>query len=89
VPMLYPDPGMDLTEGGVEAGRAALEKYNVDDYHKPSDEYSSDWDFTAIVADANLAYRTGERIANSTLWPNWYIGNEFRGVRDASRNDSR
>jgi hypothetical protein len=37
---------------------------------------------TGIVDDMKVLYQVGEGIANSTTWPNWYPGNEFRAIRD-------
>tara|TARA_R110000868_G_scaffold2384_7_gene17734 strand:- start:13338 stop:15029 length:1692 start_codon:yes stop_codon:yes gene_type:complete len=87
VPMLYADGGVDLREGGVEAGEAAMEDYTVNHYHAPSDEYSADWPMDGMIENVTLLYNTGERIANSDAWPNWYEGNEFRAMRDAQRGN--
>lgn len=85
VPMLYADGGLDLVDGGVEAGEAIGNVYRARDYHQPSDEYSDDWPMEAMVDSTKILYDTGAAIANSTVWPNWYEGNEFRALRDAQR----
>jgi Zn-dependent M28 family amino/carboxypeptidase len=87
VPMLYADGGEDLREGGTEAGRAAAEDYRANRYHGPEDEYSEDWEMSGIVENTELFYEVGARLANSTDWPNWYDGNEFRALRDAQRGE--
>ena len=84
VPMLYADGGEDLVEGGREAGLAALAAYTANDYHKPSDEYSSDWDMSGIAEDAAVFHELGRQISNSDAWPTWYEGNEFKAIREAS-----
>ncbi|MDP3738559.1 MAG: M28 family metallopeptidase [Hyphomonadaceae bacterium] len=85
VPMLYIDSGIDLVEGGVTAGEAIGKKYTDDDYHKPSDEYADTWNLAGIEADVKADYEVITRYASSADWPNWYDGNEFKGIRDASR----
>ena len=49
VPMFRVGRGLDLVEGGVDAGKAASDDYTRNRYHQPSDEYSPDWDFRGRV----------------------------------------
>ena len=83
LPMLYADGGEDLREGGTEAGQAMGADYRANRYHGPADEYSEDWAMSGMVENTELFLDVGQRLANSTDWPNWYEGNEFRGLRDA------
>jgi Zn-dependent M28 family amino/carboxypeptidase len=83
VPMLYADSGIDLIEGGEEAGRAFAEGYTTERYHKPADEYSDDWDISGIVSTLEILRDVGADMAYSDIRPNWYEGNEFRALRDA------
>jgi Zn-dependent M28 family amino/carboxypeptidase len=85
VPMFEIGRGTDLFEGGKAAGEAASEDYNKNRYHAPADEYSPDWDWSGITQDVALFYRLGRGIADSTAWPNWHPGDEFRRIRDESR----
>ncbi len=85
VPMLYADGGNTLRDGGIEAGKAAATDYTINRYHKPQDEYSADWDLSGMTEDITALYRVGATIANSTDWPTWYEGNEFKAIRDADR----
>ena len=82
VPMLDPDGGYDLVKGGTKAGQAARDHYREHDYHAPSDEWHADWDLSGVADDLKALYQVGETLANSTAWPNWYKGNEFRAIRD-------
>lgn len=83
VPALYTDPGIDMIEGGEAAGRAELEAYTNERYHKPNDEYDEDWDLSGAVQDLQFFFMVGWRLANEDSWPNWREGNEFRATRDA------
>ena len=84
VPMLYAEGGEDLVNGGTAAGRAAAEDYRRNRYHQPSDEYDPRWDWSGAIRDLQIYYMMGRELADSTAWPNWYQGDEFRGIRDRS-----
>ncbi len=83
--MLYVDSGIDLVDGGVAAGEAFAKKYTDEAYHKPADEYDASWNLAGMEADVKVASEMITRLANSADWPNWYDGNEFKGLRDAQR----
>lgn len=85
VPMLYADSGIDLVEGGEEAGKALVDDYTANRYHKPSDEYSADWDLSGMTNSMTILFEVGADMAYSDIWPNWYEGNEFRALRDEQR----
>jgi Zn-dependent M28 family amino/carboxypeptidase len=84
VPMLYIDSGIDLVTGGEEAGRKLGEDYRANAYHAPSDEFHDDWDFSGMEADVNVDFEVANRLANSDGWPEWFPGNEFKAIREAS-----
>ena len=88
VPMLYADAGIDQIEGGIEAGEQSSLNYVTNDYHQPSDEYSSDWDLSGIAEYLSITAEMVLDLANSEDWPEWYEGNEFRSIREASRTSS-
>ena len=85
VPMLYFEGGQDLAKGGIEAGAAAAKDYEEHRYHSPKDEYDPKWDWSGVKADLKLYYEVGRALANTTEWPNWMAGDEFRAIRDESR----
>ncbi len=85
IPMLDPLGGFDLLQGGTTAGRAAMDDYTAHHYHQPTDIYDPKWDLSGPTSDLKVLYAFGEALANSTAWPDWYAGNEFRAVRDKSR----
>lgn len=84
VPMLYADGGQDLVNGGTAAGMAAAADYTTNRYHKPADEYDPSFDLSGFAEDADVLRQLGDGIANSTDWPEWYEGNEFKAIREAS-----
>jgi Zn-dependent M28 family amino/carboxypeptidase len=85
VPMLYAEGGEDLVNGGIAAGSAAAADYRANRYHQPSDEYDPRWDWSGAIRDLQIYYRIGRELAEGDAWPNWYQGDEFRGIRDRSR----
>jgi len=86
VPMVYFEGGDDLVTGGKEAAKAAAEDYEKNRYHAPGDEYDEAWDWSGVMADLRLYYRVGRMLAMTDAWPNWNDGDEFRAIRDKSRD---
>ncbi|RVU34514.1 M20/M25/M40 family metallo-hydrolase [Rheinheimera riviphila] len=85
VPMLYARGGVDSFAHGKDWGLAQRRDYTSNYYHKVNDEFSPAWDLRGSQQDLWLYYQVGQELANSTLWPNWYAGKEFKAARDASR----
>ena len=86
VPMVYFEGGDDLVTGGKAAAMAAAEDYEKNRYHAPGDEFDENWDWSGVMSDLKLYYRVGRMLAMTDAWPNWNDGDEFRAVRDKSRN---
>jgi len=84
VPMLYADAGQDKIDGGVAAGKAFADVYTAQRYHKPADEYDPSWDMSGMEQEVQMLFQLGRDIADSDDWPEWYEGNEFKAIRDAS-----
>ena len=84
VPMLYADAGQDKIDGGVAAGKAFADVYTAQRYHKPADEYDPSWDMSGMQQEVEMLFKLGRDIADSDDWPEWYEGNEFKAIRDAS-----
>ena len=83
VPALYTDPGIDHVEHGEQWTRERRDEYTNQNYHKPSDEYSPDWDLQGGVDDLQLLFMVGHALANTSSFPNWKEGTEFKATRDA------
>ncbi len=84
VPAISIGSGEDLINGGVAAGKAYGERYVKDMYHQPADEWSDDWDLSGMTTDIGLLYGLGLDLANSSRWPEWQAGSEFKATRDAT-----
>jgi Zn-dependent M28 family amino/carboxypeptidase len=84
VPALYLTRSTDSVEHGKAWGQNQLDAYTANDYHKPSDEYSPDWDLSGAAENLLLFFGIGDSLANSRDWPNWNPGTEFKSKRDES-----
>jgi len=78
VPVLYARSGLDLVDGGEEAGRKAYADYTANHYHKPADEYDPNWDFRGIVQDLKALYAVGRKLADETTFPQWKPDADFQ-----------
>ena len=85
VPVLYARTGLDLVEGGEDAGRKAYADYTANRYHKPADEYDPSWDFRGVVQDVSAFYAVGKRLADETTFPQWKPGADFHRPDDAKQ----
>ena len=89
VPAISFKPGRDLANGGVERGKAMTDAYIKDRYHQPADEWSADWDLSAIQPDLTLLYNTGRTLADSRNWPDWSSDSEFKARRDETASQRK
>ncbi len=87
IPAISFGDGNDLVNGGIERGEALGKTYVDKHYHQPSDEWSSEWDFTGMADDADMLHSLGRTLANSRLWPEWSDDSEFKAARDATAAD--
>jgi len=75
----------DIKQGGVAAGQAWIDAYTGKCYHQACDAWSSDWKLDGAVQDIDLIGTIGAKLANSTTWPTWKAGSEFKAIRDKTR----
>ncbi|MDC0598816.1 M28 family peptidase [Gammaproteobacteria bacterium] len=81
VPAMYLDTGTDFVGQDPDWGKQQIDYFTDVNYHQPSDEYDPSWNFTGMIQDATLGFRTGLRIANADEMPQWNAGDEFEAVR--------
>ncbi len=58
-----------------------FQDYNDKHYHRPSDEYRDDWDFSGMQEMAQFGYLVGIDAANVNALPTWKAGDEFLPAR--------
>ena len=85
VPVLYSSGGFDLVDGGREKGFLIAEQYQIEAYHGVEDEYAESWNLDGLNQSIDAIFNISNELANTSQWPNWYEGNEFKAVRDLSR----
>ena len=83
VPALDPEAGIDYIGKPEGYGLKKRDEYTENDYHKPSDEIKPDWDLSGAVEDVQLLYTVGFNVANTTKYPQWSPGTEFKAKREA------
>ena len=84
IPALYIGTGIDHVEKGKEYGKQLQDDYVAQYYHKPADAYDpTRWNLDGAVDDVQLLYQVGRNLANSTKWPGWKEGSEFKAIRDS------
>lgn len=82
IPALYTSNGIDVEGKGKEYGKQKDDEYTEKNYHRPSDEYNSDWNLEGGIEDLKLLFLVGKRIATEEKWPGWKEGSEFKPIRD-------
>ena len=87
VPALYASSGLDLVDGGEAAGRASHDDYTTNRYHKPGDNFDPDWDYRGVVADLEMLYGVGRKLADETSFPQWKPGADFARPADKADKD--
>ena len=84
VPGLYLGTGTDFIGRPAGWGREQIERYEGSHYHQPSDQLQPDWNFDGMIADAQLGFAVGVRIAGADQLPGWVPGDEFEAARKAA-----
>ena len=80
VPALYFRAGLELEQGGEEAG-VAIAKARAGTYHTVHDEYDERWSFEGTEQDAKLVFELLWRVAQDPEPPKWTDGSEFAKIR--------
>jgi Zn-dependent M28 family amino/carboxypeptidase len=76
--------GVDLVNGGREAGDRWVSEFTANCYHQTCDEWRPDLDFSGAAQDVALFHDIGRDLAFSRDWPQWTAGSEFRAIRERS-----
>jgi Zn-dependent M28 family amino/carboxypeptidase len=74
--------GVDLVNGGREAGDRWVTEFTANCYHQACDEWRPDLDFSGAAQDVALFHDIGGELAFGRDWPEWNSGSEFRAIRE-------
>lgn len=80
IPALYFHAGLDMVEGGHEAGesiRATVKEH----YHTPSDEFDESWSFAGTLQDAQLVVALVRELGKQGVTPVYRETSEFVHAR--------
>ncbi|HZF16817.1 MAG TPA: M28 family peptidase [Steroidobacteraceae bacterium] len=81
VPALYFDSGTDYLGKPAGWGRARQDEWLEKDYHQPSDQIDSNWNFDGMIEDSQFYFYTGWLISQADALPKWNAGDEFEATR--------
>jgi Zn-dependent M28 family amino/carboxypeptidase len=76
--------GVDLVNGGREAGDRWVTEFTANCYHQTCDEWRPDLDLAGAARDVALFHDIGRELAFGRDWPEWNQGSEFRAIREGS-----
>jgi Zn-dependent M28 family amino/carboxypeptidase len=74
--------GVDLVDGGRDAGDRWVTEFTANCYHQTCDEWRPDLDLSGAAQDVALFYDIGRELAFGRDWPDWKAGSEFREIRE-------
>ena len=81
VPALSINEPSEFTGPNAAELKKKQEAYNSTDYHQPSDEFDSTWDFGGAVEDMRLLAQLAWRIAAQQELPRYNEGDQFANAR--------
>ncbi|MET1109899.1 MAG: M20/M25/M40 family metallo-hydrolase [Allosphingosinicella sp.] len=81
--------GVDLVNGGREAGDRWVGEFTANCYHQTCDEWRPGLDLAGAAQDVALFYDIGRDLAFGRDWPQWNEGSEFRAIREKSASARR
>jgi Zn-dependent M28 family amino/carboxypeptidase len=84
IPAFYPKAGRQPLNRAPDYIDRRRTEFTAQHYHKVSDEIGPDWDFEAVVQDTEFLLELGRILADTSQWPEWKPGSEFKARREAS-----
>ena len=84
IPAFSINAGTQFLGKPADYGEKIFEEFNQKNYHRPSDEYREDWDFSGMEQMARFGFLIGLNTANQGRLPSWQPGDEFLAAREQS-----
>ena len=81
IPAFSISEGMKFKGHDLAWGEAQAKDYVDNHYHKPADEFRSDWDFSGLAKMASFGYALGHAAAVQPNEINWLPGDEFEAAQ--------
>jgi Zn-dependent M28 family amino/carboxypeptidase len=77
VPSISLKEGSDYIGHTKAWGEQKFREYNEAHYHQPSDEFHEDWNFAAMIQEADFALEIGRRVGDALTMPKFNPNDEF------------
>ena len=84
IPSLFIANGVDVVGKGKAFGQQKDDEFRDKHYHRPSDQYTSNWNLDGAIEDLKLLFMVGKTITSEEKWPTWKQGSEFKKLRDST-----
>ena len=85
IPSFSISEGMKFKGHDTAWGEAQAKNYVDNNYHKVSDEFHEDWDFSGLAKMTSFGFELGAKAANQADLVQWQKGDEFEAARIASQ----
>lgn len=82
VPALYMKSRTQYIGQPADYAIQKVDNYIANDYHKVTDVIHDDWTTAGAVEDMALLFDIGRRVAETSAYPTWKPGSEFRERRE-------
>lgn len=81
VPSISVRSGVDYVGKPKDYAEKTFDEFNKNNYHQPSDEFRSDWQFDGVVQMVEVSFAIGLKVANAPTMPRFNTGDEFAGAQ--------
>ncbi len=81
VPSISLKEGSDYVGHPKDWGEKKFKEYNSAHYHQPSDEFRDNWNFAAMIQEADFAMAIVRRVADLPTMPKFNPNDEFAKVK--------
>jgi Zn-dependent M28 family amino/carboxypeptidase len=85
IPSFSISEGMKFKGHDTAWGEAQAKDYNEHRYHKVSDEFHEDWNFSGLAKMTSFGFELGHTAATQPALVEWQKGDEFEAARLGSR----
>jgi Zn-dependent M28 family amino/carboxypeptidase len=85
IPSFSISEGMKFKGHDTAWGEAQAKNYVDNNYHKVSDEFHEDWDFSGLAKMTSFGFELGAKAANQPALVEWNKGDEFEAARLGSQ----
>ncbi len=89
VPAFSINPGEEYLGKPEGYGKQLNAEYRAEAYHKPTDEFKENWDFSGLEQLGQFGFALGLEAASVEGTSTWQAGDEFQAAREASHKQGK